>query len=94
MSPNDRAAEAVRAYRRRTKHHVHSYAGSLGYMDKATQPVPFRTFVGTERAELPVLAERLAMACLSCPLSSRRPLSPVVEETDVPAPSRPVSSGA
>ena len=94
MSPNDRAVEAVPAHRRRTKHHVHRYATSPVYVDKATHPDPFRTFGGTERVELPVLAERLAMTCLSCPLSSRRPPSPVMEWADVRAPSRTVFSGA
>ncbi len=54
--------EAVLAYHRRTKHHLHRYAASLGYQDWATQPDPFRTYAGAERIELPFLADRLDAA--------------------------------
>jgi SagB-type dehydrogenase family enzyme len=40
------AEEVVVAYHERTKHHYHRYAASLGYLDWATQPDPFRRFVG------------------------------------------------
>src|SRR5437667_5818943 len=53
------SVEAVLAYHRRTKHHLHHYAASPGYLDWATQPDPFRTYVDTERVELPLLADRL-----------------------------------
>jgi len=33
-------------YHERTKHHLHAYARSLGYLDWATQPNPFRQFAG------------------------------------------------
>jgi len=56
------SVEAVLAYHRRTKHHLHHYAASLGYLDWATQPDPFRTYVGAERVELPLLADRLDAA--------------------------------
>ena len=56
------SVEAVLAYHRRTKHHLHRYAASLGYQDWATQPDPFRTYVGAERIELPLLADRLDAA--------------------------------
>ena len=56
------SVEAVLAYHRRTKHHLHRYAASLGYQDWATQPDPFRTYAGTERIELPLLADRLDAA--------------------------------
>jgi len=62
MSPPDRAVEAVLAYHCRTKHHLHRYAASPGYLDWATQPDPFRTFGGADRVELPLLAYRLAVA--------------------------------
>ena len=38
--------EVVVAYHERTKHHYHRYAASLGYMDWATQPDPFRRYAG------------------------------------------------
>ena len=51
--------ETVLAYHRRTKHHLHRFAASPGYLDWATQPDPFRTYNGAERVELPLLADRL-----------------------------------
>ena len=48
------AAEVVIAYHERTKHHVHRYAASLGYMDWATQPDPFRRYAGAELIRLPL----------------------------------------
>ena len=60
MPPEDPAVEAVLAYHRRTKHHVHRYAASPGYLDWATQPDPFRAFAGADRVELPLVANRLA----------------------------------
>src|SRR5271166_1006321 len=56
------SVEAVLAYHRRTKHHLHHYAASPGNLDWATQPDPFRTYVGAERIELPLLADRLDAA--------------------------------
>jgi len=38
--------DATLAYHQRTKHHPGRYARSLGHMDWATQPDPFRRFVG------------------------------------------------
>ncbi len=40
--------ETVLAYHERTKHHPHSYARSLGYLDWDTQPDPFRRYEGSE----------------------------------------------
>jgi len=42
----------VRAYHDQTKHHVNRYARSLGYLDWATQPDPFRRFTGSEIVDL------------------------------------------
>ncbi len=39
-------------YHERTKHHLHAYARSLGYLDWATQPNPFRRFAGAPRLSL------------------------------------------
>jgi SagB-type dehydrogenase family enzyme len=47
------------AYHERTKHHLHRYARSLGYLDWATQPNPFRTYAGAEKLELPLRADGL-----------------------------------
>src|SRR5438128_3749439 len=47
------AEELVVAYHERTKHHFHRYAASLGYMDWATQPDPFRRYQGADLIRLP-----------------------------------------
>ena len=49
------AEEIVVAYHERTKHHFHRFAASLGYMDWATQPDPFRRYDGTALVRLPLL---------------------------------------
>ena len=43
----------VRRYHEVTKHHQHRHASSLGYLDWATQPHPFRRFEGAPLLELP-----------------------------------------
>ena len=47
------------AYHQRTKHHLHQYARSPGYLDWATQPDPFRTYAGAPRIEFDLLADRV-----------------------------------
>ena len=46
--------ETVYRYHDRTKHHLHRYARSLGYMDWASQPNPFRRFEGARLIPLPL----------------------------------------
>lgn len=46
--------EVVVAYHERTKHHYHRFAASLGQMDWATQPDPFRRYEGAEVVRLPL----------------------------------------
>ena len=48
------ALEIVAAYHERTKHHYHRFAASLGYMDWATQPDPFRRYNGASLVRLPL----------------------------------------
>lgn len=48
--------DRVMNYHVRTKHHFHKYARSLGYLDWANQPNPFRRFEGATLARLPLLA--------------------------------------
>ncbi len=58
----DLAAEAIAAtiaYHERTKHQLHRYARSPGYLDWATQPDPFRTYAGSPRVPLPLGAAEL-----------------------------------
>ena len=50
--PGRDALARVYAYHDRTKHHVNRFARSLGYLDWATQPDPFRTFDGSPRIDL------------------------------------------
>ena len=45
---------AVYRYHDRTKHHLDRYARSLGYMDWANQPNPFRRFDGAQLIPLPM----------------------------------------
>src|SRR5450631_2363468 len=47
------AEQVVIAYHERTKHHYHRYAASLGYMDWAKQPDPFRRYDGAPLVRLP-----------------------------------------
>jgi hypothetical protein len=46
------AEELVVAYHERTKHHYHRFAASVGYMDWATQPDPFRRYEGAKAGQL------------------------------------------
>jgi len=47
------------SYHQQTKHHLNRYARSLGYLDWASQPDPFRTYQGASRVELPLAANGL-----------------------------------
>ena len=44
-------------YHERTKHHINKLAKSLGYLDWANQPDPFRFYEGTKKVELPLLKQ-------------------------------------
>ena len=55
----DSTFEQTLAYHQRTKHHLHQYARSPGYLDWATQPDPFRTYAGAPRIEFDLLADRV-----------------------------------
>jgi len=49
---NEEASEVVFAYHERTKHHFNRYARSLGHMDWANQPNPFRFYEGALQTKL------------------------------------------
>ncbi len=49
--------DRVMGYHVRTKHHFHKYARSLGFLDWANQPNPFRRFEGAALVRLPLLRE-------------------------------------
>jgi len=48
------AGQVVVAYHERTKHYYHRYAASLGYLDWAKQPDPFRRYDGAPLVRLPL----------------------------------------
>jgi SagB-type dehydrogenase family enzyme len=48
------ALDTVMRYHEQTKHHFHRFARSLGYMDWANQPDPFRRYAGAELIALPL----------------------------------------
>ena len=58
-SNDDARIRAVLAYHSRTKHHLHRFATSSGYLDWETQPDPFRTYAGAEIVKLPLLSGNL-----------------------------------
>ena len=59
MDPEAEAIAAAIGYHERTKHQLHRYARSPGYLDWATQPNPFRTYAGAPRVSLPLGAAEL-----------------------------------
>ena len=65
--------EMVMRYHQQTKHHFSRYARSLGYMDWANQPDPFRRYEGSPLIPLPLLKPDDA------------PLSPLYEDLYRPA---------
>jgi SagB-type dehydrogenase family enzyme len=71
------ALEPILSYHERTKHHMHAYARSLGYMDWDNQPDPFRRFEGSELIsldEVPVTLEPLYDSIYPPGAVSPRPL--------------------
>ncbi len=64
----------VFAYHERTKHHIDRYARSLGYLDWATQPDPFRTYDGAPTVELPLTAD--GVETRYCDLYAARAVEP------------------
>lgn len=46
--------QMVYTYHNQTKHSQQRYARSLGYMDWATQPDPYRTYINTTKTKLPL----------------------------------------
>jgi SagB-type dehydrogenase family enzyme len=59
MANFENPLDRVLSYHSRTKHHLHRFAASLGYLDWATQPDPFRSFDGAPVIELPFAAAGL-----------------------------------
>lgn len=55
------AEQVIIAYHERTKHHYHRYAASLGYLDWANRPDPFRRYGGAPLIRLPLPEEGRAI---------------------------------
>ena len=74
MSTSDRdPLETVYAYHQRTMHYPGRFAASLGYMDWATQPDPFRRYAGARLVSLDKIAPTQLTVLLlgeSCPSSA------------------------
>src|SRR6266404_6022856 len=51
----DSAVTETLLYHEQTKHHFHRYAKSLGFLDWANQPNPFRFYEGVIAVRLPLL---------------------------------------
>ena len=62
MPTPDTGIDVVLEYHSRTKHHLHRFAASLGYLDWASQPDPFRTFEGAKAVDLPLSARPISKA--------------------------------
>ena len=54
MPLNPDASRQLLDYHERTKHHLHRFARSAGYMDWDNQPAPFRTYAGARSLALPL----------------------------------------
>ena len=53
--------QMVYTYHNETKHTQHRYAKSLGYMDWATQPNPYRSYTDTQKTTLPLSFENKSL---------------------------------
>jgi SagB-type dehydrogenase family enzyme len=77
---DEEAAErlaAVLAYHEESKHHFGRMAPSLGYMDWANQPAPFRHYRGSDTIPLPLLAEDPELAYEALFTPPQAPPAPV-----------------
>ena len=53
--------QMVYTYHNETKHTQHRYAKSLGYMDWATQPNPYRSYTESQKTKLPLSFENKSL---------------------------------
>ncbi|MGH9143100.1 MAG: hypothetical protein ACRD2I_18365, partial [Vicinamibacterales bacterium] len=68
----------VHAYHDGTKHHFHRFARSLGYLDWASQPKPFRSFAGAPTFPLWPRPDALSPSDSRNPHSAPNPLQVTV----------------
>ncbi len=73
--------EIIFDYHQRTKHHPNRYAASLGYMDWATQPDPFRSYKGSRSVELPLAFENPTMSYNAVMSEAHIPSAPLTLES-------------
>ncbi len=91
--------ETVLRYHDATKHHFNRFARSLGYLDWATQPDPFRRYAGAALIELPArLRPRRSAGALTAPRalhgSLRRRIPPLFDGAVRVEAVRPLTLGA
>jgi len=72
--------EIIFAYHQRTKHHPGRYAASLGYLDWATQPDPFRRYEGARLVPLPLCFENPTVGYNAVMSGARLPAAPLTIE--------------
>jgi SagB-type dehydrogenase family enzyme len=75
----------IHRYHDGTKHHFHSFARSLGYLDWATQPRPFRSFAGSHSYALYPSPDAHVAGYQSVAVDYRQLFEPVVAPTPLSA---------
>ena len=73
--------EIIFDYHQRTKHNLNRYAASLGYMDWATQPDPFRNYKGARLVKLPLAFENPTMSYNAIMSEAHLPSAPLTLES-------------
>jgi len=73
--------EIIFDYHQRTKHHPDRYAASLGYMDWATQPDPFRSYKGSRLVALPLAFENPTLSYNATMSKTDLPSAPTTLES-------------
>jgi SagB-type dehydrogenase family enzyme len=77
----DPAVTTTLLYHEQTKHHLHRYARSSGFLDWASQPNPFRCYEGVTAAGLPLLQKDPASGHLALYERSRNAFQDFTRET-------------
>jgi len=77
----DSAVTETLLYHQQTKHHFHRYATSLGFLDWANQPNPFRFYEGVTPVRLPLLKKDPASEHLALYERSRNVFQDFTRET-------------
>ena len=75
------ATDIVIAYHERSKHAPSRYAASLGYMDWATQPNPYRSYEGTQKIVLPLAFDNATPSYHLLDIPDAIPAAPYCKES-------------